>query len=117
MQSALALSKRSTDPDDYQNVPRPIAAMAKKFPPGFEIAPHAHARDQLLYAVSGVMRIQTDTEAWIVPPDRAVYLPAGVRHTVNIRSNLEMRTLYIAAGLLPHHATPPAIEVSHPLPA
>ena len=50
--------------------------------PGFEITPHSHARDQLLYAVSGVMRVQTDTAAWIVPPDRAVYLPAGTRHTV-----------------------------------
>jgi len=57
-----------------------------------------HTRDQLLYAVSGVMRIQTDAEAWIVPPDRAVYLPAGTRHTVGIRGNLEMRTLYITEG-------------------
>ena len=63
---------RSTDPDDYQALPRPVAAMAKPFPSGFEIAPHEHARDQLLYAVAGVMRIETETEAWIVPPDRAV---------------------------------------------
>src|SRR5262245_1527494 len=59
MDTEPVLSQRSTDPEDYQALPRPVAAMAKKFPPGFEIAPHAHARDQLLYAVSGVMRIQT----------------------------------------------------------
>ena len=90
--------ERSTDPATYQTVPRPVAAMAKRFPPGFQITPHAHARDQLLYAVSGVMRVQTETEAWIVPPDRAVYLPAGTRHTVAIRDDLEMRTLYIDSG-------------------
>jgi len=105
---------RSTDPTTYQAVPRPVAAMAKKFPPGFEITPHSHARDQLLYAVSGVMRVQTDTEAWIVPPDRAVYLPAGTRHTVGIRGDLEMRTLYIdgsaAAGIV---RRPSVLEVSN----
>ena len=113
MPLALCHRNRSTDPDDYQMVPRPVAAMAKTFPAGFEIAPHAHPRDQLLYAVSGAMRIQTDMEAWIVPPDRAVYLPADTRHRVAIRSDLEMRTLYItgteAAGL---PSGPTVIEVS-----
>jgi len=103
--------ERSTDPAAYQTVPRPVAAMAKRFPPGFQITPHAHARDQLLYAVSGVMRVQTETEAWIVPPDRAVYLPAGTRHTVAIRDDLEMRTLYIdnGAGVA---ARPSVLEMS-----
>src|SRR6187551_185938 len=98
MRTDPAAAERSTDPAVYQDVPRPVAAMAKRFPPGFQITPHAHARDQLLYAVSGVMRVQTQTEAWIVPPDRAVYLPAGTRHTVAIRDDLEMRTLYIDSG-------------------
>lgn len=113
MPLALRQRDRSTDPDDYQAVPRPVAAMAKGFPAGFEIAPHTHPRDQLLYAVSGVMRIETDMEAWIVPPDRAVYLPAGTRHRVAIRGDLEMRTLYIAgteAAGLPRRPT--VIEVS-----
>ena len=104
---------RSTDPNDYQALPRPLAAMAKPFPSGFEIAPHEHARDQLLYAVAGVMHIETETEAWIVPPDRAVYLPARTRHRVVIRGDLEMRTLYIAAAEpagLPQRPT--VIEVS-----
>ena len=103
--------QRSTDPAAYQTVPRPVAAMAKRCPPGFQITPHSHARDQLLYAVSGVMRVQTETEAWIVPPDRAVYLPAGTCHTVAIRDELEMRTLYIDndAGVA---ARPSVLEMS-----
>ena len=98
MRTDPAAAERSTDPAVYQDVPRPVAAMAKRFPPGFQITPHSHARDQLLYAVSGVMRVQTESEAWIVPPDRAVYLPARTRHTVAIRDELEMRTLYIENG-------------------
>lgn len=108
----VRVSGRSTDPQDYQVLPRQVAAMAKRFASGHEIAPHEHARDQLLFAVSGVMGVRTSQEAWIVPPDRAVYIPARTRHSVSIRGDLEMRTLYIAAGRA--HAAPQAcvIEVS-----
>ena len=83
------------DPPGYRAVPRAVAAIPNQYPAGYRITPHVHPRDQLLYAVTGVMRVETDTEAWIVPPDRAVYLPAGTRHSVAIRGALEMRSLYI----------------------
>ena len=104
---------KSNDPDDYQHVPRPLAAMAKSFPDGFEIAPHSHERDQFLFAADGIMRVHTEREAWIVPPDRAVYIPAGLTHSLHMRGDVEMRTLYIedtAAETLPSAAT--VLEVS-----
>ena len=57
------MAHRSTDANDYQFVPRPLAAMSKSFRDGFEIEPHHHARDQLVYAVTGVMRVRT-AEGW-----------------------------------------------------
>jgi AraC-like DNA-binding protein/mannose-6-phosphate isomerase-like protein (cupin superfamily) len=104
---------RSTDPRDYQRIARPFAAMAKSFDDGFEIAPHRHERDQLIYAVSGLMRVRSEDEAWIVPPDRAVYLPAGITHSISMRGEVEMRTLYIASHAgprLPPHATVLAVS-------
>jgi AraC-like DNA-binding protein/quercetin dioxygenase-like cupin family protein len=104
---------RSTDAEDYQDVPRPIAAMSKTFKDGAKIATHHHARDQLLYSVTGLMRVRTDTEAWIVPPDRAVYLPARVEHSIGIRGLVTMSTLYItpqARDGLP--VAPTVLEVS-----
>ena len=41
-------TSRSTNPDDYQKVPRPVAAMSKTFKDGSKIAPHQHSRDQFL---------------------------------------------------------------------
>jgi len=103
---------RSTDPDDYQALPRPLGAMAKHFPDGFHIQPHSHRRDQLVYGVDGTMRVLTDTEAWIVPPDRAAYLPAGVTHAIDIRGDVEMRTVYIAPAADPGlPASPTVVEV------
>jgi AraC-like DNA-binding protein/mannose-6-phosphate isomerase-like protein (cupin superfamily) len=87
---------RSSDPRDFQDLDQTVAAMAKSCPAGFQIRPHSHKRDQLLYAVSGTMRIRTASDAWIVPPDRALFLPAGVVHSVSMREPVEMRTLYIA---------------------
>ncbi|MEA2931208.1 MAG: hypothetical protein QOG38_3636 [Hyphomicrobiales bacterium] len=96
MSTPRAARNRSTDPRDYQRVARPFAAMAKSFADGFEIEPHLHTRDQLIYAVSGLMRVRTEHEAWIVPPDRAVYVPGRTTHSISMRGNVEMRTLYIA---------------------
>jgi AraC-like DNA-binding protein len=99
------MATRSTNREDFQVVPRPIGAMAKDFPDGHFIAPHAHRRSQLIYASSGVMRVRTPLGAWVVPPNRAVWVPANVVHDVRMAGAVAMRTLYILphlVGSLPH---------------
>lgn len=106
---------RSTDPRDYQRLQQAVAAMAKGFADRFLIEPHSHARDQLLYAVSGTMRIRTASETWIVPPDRAVYIPADVVHSVAMRGPVEMRTLYIDRRRNPDLPSAPVVIGVTPL--
>jgi len=85
-----------SDPvDDIVNVPRPIVAMAKEFPAGHLIPLHQHIRSQLLYASSGVMTVTTKSGIWVVPPLRAVWIPALTRHQIKVSGHLSMRTLYI----------------------
>ncbi|MGI9568451.1 MAG: AraC family transcriptional regulator, partial [Desulfobulbia bacterium] len=76
-------------------LPVAVAVMKKRFPSDFVIEPHSHRRDQLLYAATGTMRVRTGTHSWIVPPERALYMPGAVVHSVAIRNEIEMRTLYI----------------------
>ena len=94
---------RSTNPDDYQQVPRAVAAMPKDFAGGYEIAPHRHRRAQLIYATVGTMRISTEAAVWVVPPQRALWMPPGVRHSIVMSGDVTMRTLYLrqdaAAGM------------------
>ena len=95
---------RSTDPLDYQRVARAVAAMPKDFASGFEVLPHVHERAQLIYATVGAMRVSTDDGMWMVPPQRALWMPAGVRHSIVMLSDLTMRTLYLredAAAFMP----------------
>ncbi len=95
---------RSTDPADYQRVPRAVAAMPKDFAAGFEIAAHSHERAQLIYATVGTMRVATNDGMWMVPSQRALWMPAGVRHGIVMLGNVTMRTLYMrddAAAFMP----------------
>src|SRR5262249_50002749 len=85
---------RSTDPADYQRVPRPVAAMAKDFPDGYHNRPHKHERAQLIFAAHGAMLVATSAGSWAVPPQRAVWMPAGLVHETRMLGAVAMRTLY-----------------------
>jgi AraC-like DNA-binding protein len=96
--------QRSTDPADYQRVPRAVAAMPKDFASGFVIQPHSHERAQFIYATAGTMRVAADGSMWVVPPQRALWMPAGVEHGITMLSDVTMRTLYLrddAAAAMP----------------
>jgi AraC-like DNA-binding protein len=61
---------------------------------------HTHEWDQLTYAASGAMRVHTDAASGVVPPHRAVWVPAGTVHAEQMHSPVSVRTLYFAAGLV-----------------
>jgi AraC-like DNA-binding protein/quercetin dioxygenase-like cupin family protein len=86
---------RSTNRDDYQDVDRAVAAMAKEFANGSGTGAHAHPRGQLLHAVKGVMMARTAEGAWIVPPRHALWILPGTLHSVEMRAAVSMRTVYI----------------------
>jgi len=93
------MNERSTDATDYQDVPRPIAAMAKDFPNASRIPPHRHKRAQLVFAAHGTMVVWTAQGSWVVPPNRAVWMPAETEHAIRMNGAVAMRTLYIRADL------------------
>ncbi|MFN3514065.1 MAG: AraC family transcriptional regulator [Phenylobacterium sp.] len=57
---------------------------------------HTHPWAQLVYAASGVMRVSTPAAAWLVPPTRAIWVPGGTPHEIEMRGRVAMRTLYLA---------------------
>jgi AraC-like DNA-binding protein/quercetin dioxygenase-like cupin family protein len=75
-----------------------VATMAKDYPDGTVIASHAHRRSQLVFASTGVMTVITPRDAWVVPPRRAVWMPAGFEHEIKASGVLRMRTLYFEPG-------------------
>ena len=77
---------------------------------------HDHAEHQLVYPSSGVLQVRTDRGAWVVPPRRAVWLPAGVPHTHRAHGRTQMLTLAFPAVINPLRATEPTVlAVGQPL--
>ena len=97
------MSKRSENISDCQSTAQPIVALAKDYEPGERVAWHRHRRCQLIFAASGVMTVATRTGRWIIPPSRAVWVPANVVHSIQMSGTVRMRTLYLepssASGL------------------
>src|SRR3546814_13544412 len=78
-----------------QDLPQPVHAYASDYPAGHVIAPHRHRRAQLIHAARGVMIVQTQSGAWVVPPGLALWLPGGMEHEVHAVTALGMPTIYI----------------------
>ena len=77
----------------------PITTLTRDYPAGHVIPLHFHDRDQLVYASRGVMTVRTRDGTWVVPPHRAVWIPAGVPHTITMSGSVAMRTLYLKPRL------------------
>jgi AraC-like DNA-binding protein len=92
---------RSKKGIDYQFVDRPVGVLLDDYPPGFFDPAHSHARAQLVYATSGVIILSTNTASYVAPPQRAIWVPAGVKHEVRCRGRVEIRTLYITSDAVP----------------
>ncbi|MGV3480381.1 MAG: AraC family transcriptional regulator [Sphingobium sp.] len=80
---------------DCQHVPRRVAILADDYPPGHRDPVHRHRRGQLIYAMDGVMAVTTDDFSLIVPPQRAVWVPPGIDHTLRCMGPVSLRTLYV----------------------
>jgi AraC-like DNA-binding protein len=81
---------------------RPLADVAGgswDFRHGHVLKRHSHPEDQLLFAAEGVMAVDTDQGIWVVPPLRAVWIPAETLHGVTMSGRVSMRTLYFLPSL------------------
>jgi len=78
---------------------RPVLALEDEYPAGFVDPMHRHDRVQILYASVGVMSVRTRTTSYVVPPQRAVWLPANIEHEVSCRGPISLRTLYLRADI------------------
>ncbi|MFZ4962904.1 AraC family transcriptional regulator [Pseudomonas sp. Mn2068] len=86
---------KSDDYNDYQDVPRLITAFSRDQKAGSYNAPHSHPRGQFLYASEGLMRVASGNGIWSIPPQRGLWIPAGIVHDQIMLTDTRMRTLYI----------------------
>jgi len=89
-----------------------VRSAATTYPDGWRLHRHDHPWGQLAFCHSGVMRVVSDTTAWLSPPTRAIWLPAGVAHEIVMKGEVASRFLYIAPALAaPLKPEPCVLEV------
>jgi AraC-like DNA-binding protein/quercetin dioxygenase-like cupin family protein len=71
-----------------------VHLVARNYRKGVRLDTHMHREAQLVYAARGTMQVTTPKGRWLVPPDRAVWVPARLEHAIDVLADIEMRTLY-----------------------
>jgi AraC-like DNA-binding protein len=76
---------------------------------------HTHDDHQLAWASAGVLTVLTEGATWVLPPSRALWIPAGLPHETGASGQATMRSVYVPAGLAPVDWTVPTVIAASPL--
>lgn len=105
---ARADHARELDPD---TAPRAAFVLEERYE-ATDGPAHAHRRAQLVHAAEGVLIVTTPAGRFIAPPQRAVWVPGGMKHSVTSRRAFRLLTLYVepAAAPLPNACRVVAVD-------
>jgi len=94
------------------DAPRPVFVRAFEYPRGYEGHSHRHRLGQLVYAVRGVVSVDTTRGSWTVTSRTAVAIPPWQRHRVAAHGNASLRSVFVDPDVHPTLvSTLAAIEV------
>ncbi|MFS8046100.1 AraC family transcriptional regulator [Rhizobium sp. BR 314] len=104
---------RNSRIDPFIDVERPLVALGNEYKDGHRVEPHQHRRAQLLYGYSGVVLATTPNGTLVMPPERGMWIPPGITHSVRMLGDVSMRSIYIepqAIDTIPDHCQ--VVEIS-----
>src|SRR5689334_7084616 len=81
-----------------------VHMIATRYKKGLRIDTHMHREAQLVYGAKGTMQVTTPKGRWLVPPDRAVWVPARLARSIDVLVDTQMRTLYFDMAWLEREA-------------
>lgn len=73
---------------------------------------HRHPWPQLTFSTRGVIRLSTEDGSYIVPPSRALWVPADMSHSITLIEDAELRTVYLHSWLGPAWEKCEVLEIS-----
>lgn len=80
-------------------VPGPVIGVTTFFEKDTHVGKHWHDHSQFVFAASGTMVVTAAESIWLVPPNRAVWLPAMTEHSFHMPSPVEMHTINILSTM------------------
>ena len=85
--------------DAYEQADRAAVGFSMDYPSGLHTGMHSHPKAQLIYGISGVMRVETETAFFVLPPTKALFLPPDEPHSITMEGDVAMRELFIDRAL------------------
>lgn len=76
-------------------LPGAIMVVSVTMPRGEWFDWHEHDMHQFAWTATGMLTVQTEAATWVLPPARALWIPAGVVHRTGAASVSAMRSLYL----------------------
>ena len=73
---------------------------------------HTHPWPQLTFSTRGVIRLSTEDGSYIVPPSRALWVPANMPHSITLIEDAELRTVYVHTWMAPTWEKCEVLEIS-----
>jgi AraC-like DNA-binding protein/quercetin dioxygenase-like cupin family protein len=66
--------------------------------PGATFSWHTHSSHQLAWADHGVLTVRARSGTWVLPPTRALWIPAGIEHQTSATGETGMKGIYLDAA-------------------
>jgi AraC-like DNA-binding protein len=76
---------------------------------------HRHELHQLVWSASGVVAVRSGAAGWVLPPTRALWVPAGVRHRTGALGRAALRGIYAHPDRSPVSWPEPRLVAVRPL--
>ncbi|WP_072476264.1 AraC family transcriptional regulator [Amycolatopsis australiensis] len=76
---------------------------------------HEHPVHQLVWSARGVVAVEAGDAGWVLPPTRALWLPAGIRHRTGALGHAALRGIYAEPSRSPVSWPSPRMVVVRPL--
>src|SRR4051812_19995001 len=102
----------STNRQPARMVPAPGCAIAASWFPlqGGEGFPfHSHPQHQLAWTATGALTVATTANTWVLPPSRALFIPAGREHATRAAADARLCGIYFAPARFPHRWRDPTV--------
>ncbi|MFJ8914600.1 AraC family transcriptional regulator [Amycolatopsis sp. NPDC102389] len=84
-------------------------------PAGTWLPWHEHDGHQLAWAARGILSVNVGERHWVLPPTRALWIPAGVVHRTGATAQTVLRGIYAARDRCPVRWPEPTLVAVRPL--
>lgn len=95
--------------------PAPMTMRAQTVPARGYFPEHSHDWGQLVYAIAGVLAVDIAGRSFVLSPEQAAWLPAGIAHRVGSLLGAQFRSLWIANDVVSALPGEPIVYAVGPL--